>query len=245
VPKRWRLIKLGLVIFVVGVILLFPARVAYRWFAPPEFKVSGISGSVWQGTANEALVGGIYLRDIDWQFQPLRLFSGKLGYSVQTKLTSGFVEGDFGIGFAGVVTGKNISAALPLQALQSPLGIAGLQGKLSAQFSELEIDNNLPVVANGVVTISDLIVPLVQRDSLGGFKAEFFTQETGVVASVEDVEAVLEVAGSLTLSADRSYQFLAQLSPNASTPAPVRQQMQFLGSADDRGQHELRLEGVL
>ena len=72
-----------------------------------------------------------------------------------------------------------------------------------------------------------------------------FTQDAGIVASVEDVDAVLEVAGSLTVSADRSYQFLAQLSANGKTAAPVRQQMQFLGSANDRGQHELRLEGVL
>jgi hypothetical protein len=35
------------------------------------------------------------------------------------------------------------------------------------------------------------------------------------------------------------------LTATGDTPAPVRQQLQFLGSANDRGQHELRLEGQL
>jgi general secretion pathway protein N len=245
VPKRARLITLGLVVFVLGVILFFPARVAYRWFSPPDIQISGISGSVWRGKANEANFAGTYFRDLNWQFQPLKVFSAVLGYTIQAKLASGFLEGDFGISISGVVVGQNISAALPLQALQASVGIAGLSGNLSAQFSELEIDNNLPVVANGIITVSGLIVPLVQRESLGGFKAEFFTQDTGIGASVEDVDAVLELAGSLTVSADRSYRFLAQLSANEKTPAPVRQQLQFLGSANDRGQHELRLEGIL
>jgi general secretion pathway protein N len=245
VPKRARLTTLGLTVFVLGVVLFFPARVAYRWFSPPDVRLSGISGSVWHGKANEAMVAGIYFRDIVWQFQPLKIFSATLGYSIKTKLASGFIEGEFGVGISGVVAGQNISAALPLQSLQAVTGDFGLSGNLSAQFSELEIDNNLPVVANGIVTVSGLTVPLVQRESLGSFKAEFSTQDTGIVASVEDVDAVLDVAGSLTVSADRSYQFLAQLSANGKTAAPVRQQMQFLGSANDRGQHELRLEGVL
>jgi hypothetical protein len=35
------------------------------------------------------------------------------------------------------------------------------------------------------------------------------------------------------------------LGPKATTPAKLRQQMQFLGSANERGKYELRLEGTL
>lgn len=244
-PKRSRLITLGVGTFIVGVILFFPARVAYQWFAPEAVKVSGISGSVWRGSASEALVGGIYLRELDWRIHPLGLITGKLSYAIESELASGFLRGDIGIGITGTIVGRDIDAALPLQVMQSALGVPGLQGSLSAQINEIEIDDGLPVAIDGVVNVSRLIVPLVQRESLGGFKAEFFTQDSGVVASVEDTEAVIDIAGSLQVSADRSYQFIAQISPKANTPAPVREQMRFLGSANERGQHELRLEGQL
>jgi hypothetical protein len=35
------------------------------------------------------------------------------------------------------------------------------------------------------------------------------------------------------------------LAPKNNTPANVRQQLQLLGSANERGQYELRLEGEL
>jgi hypothetical protein len=86
---------------------------------------------------------------------------------------------------------------------------------------------------------------LVSSDPLGGFRAEFFSQESGIAASLEDTNAVIDLAGSLQLTPDGSYQLLAQLSATDQTPAPIRQQLQFLGAANDRGQHELRLEGTL
>ena len=84
--NRSRLTKVGLLVFVVGVILLFPARVAYRWFAPADFVARGISGSVWNGHAMEAIAYGTYLRDLSWRIQLLDLVTAKLGYAVESPL---------------------------------------------------------------------------------------------------------------------------------------------------------------
>ncbi len=243
--SRSRLITLGLLTFIVGVVIFFPARVAYRWFAPPVIKVNGISGSVWSGAAYEASAGDFYLRELSWRFRPLDLATGRLGYAVKAKLASGFVEGNIAIGVSGSVLARDLIGAVQLDSLQNVIGVAGLRGNVSVNFAELRIKDGLPVVADGFLEISGLVVPLVQRDSLGGFRAEFFTQDSGVMASVEDTDAIIDLAGSLRISSDRSYRFLAQVSAKPETPAPVRQQMQFLGSANDRGQHELRLEGRL
>ena len=65
------------------------------------------------------------------------------------------------------------------------------------------------------------------------------------MASIEDTDAVIDIAGSVSLAADRTYQFLAQVGPKANTPEDLRRQMTFLGTPNDRGQYELRLEGQL
>ena len=83
------------------------------------------------------------------------------------------------------------------------------------------------------------------RTPLGSYRAEFMTTESGVVASVEDSGAVFDLAGSLTLSPDRSFLFLGQVAATDQTPEKLRQQLRFLGTPNERGQHEIRFEGSL
>ncbi len=243
--NRSRLIKIGVLTFIVGAILFFPARVAYQWFAPAGLSLSGISGSIWNGRAREGDANGVYLRELQWHIRPLDFATLKLGFAVKTMLASGFIEGDIAFGGTGSIVARNISASLPLRTLQTAIGMPGLQGNLAAQFSVLKLKEGLLVTADGVLEVADLIAPLIDRNSIGGYKAEFLTQESGVFASVEDTDGVVDLAGSLQISPDRSYLFIAQLSAKPETPPNLRLQMKFLGSANDRGQRELRIEGQL
>ena len=73
------LVAIGLLTFVTGVVLLFPARVAYHWFAPSTVQAGGLDGSIWSGSATEVTAAGLYLRDVRWRLKPMRLLTGKLG----------------------------------------------------------------------------------------------------------------------------------------------------------------------
>ena len=99
--SRRRLIIAGVVAFVAGLVVLFPARVAYDWFAPPDLGVSGISGSVWSGAATHVKAGNVYVANLKWRFRPFRLITGKLAYAVSTRLGSDAVEADLAFGFGG------------------------------------------------------------------------------------------------------------------------------------------------
>ena len=238
-----RLLTIGLVTLVIGLVVFFPARIAYRWFLPDTISFAGISGSVWGGSAREASASGIYVKDLRWRMQPLALFTGDIEYSIKASLSSGFVDANIALGFGGDVTITELTSSLPLQLLEPSVAMPGLRGTVNAQFDRLVVEDGLPVMADGVIEVADLVVPMIYRASIGGYRAEFFTQDTGVMASVEDTDGVVDIAGSLQLSADRSYEFIAQIAPKSNTPASVREQMQYLGSANERGQHEMRLEG--
>ena len=244
-PRTSRLLTAGLITLFLGLLIFFPARVAYRWFAPDTIAAAGIDGSVWRGTAREARASGVYVRNLSWRFKPLSLLTGKLAYAVEASPSAGFLDARVALGVTGNVTMNDVKASLPISALQQAVSIPGLGGELNVQFERLQFEDGLPVTADGTVEVANLVAPPVYRSSIGGYRAEFFTQESGVMASVEDTDGVIDLAGSLQISADRSYQFIAQLAAKSNTPASVRQQMQFLGSANERGQHELRLEGKL
>ena len=241
--SRFGLLLAGTLTLLVTLVIFFPARVAYQWFAPPGAQLSGLSGSIWYGQANEASTGGFYLRNLRWRVKPLTLLTGKLGYAIEASPVSGIIAATVAIGFGNSILITDMTGSLPLQSLQGLLGIPGLRGDLSAEFDRLQLRDGFPVAADGFVEIAKLAVPAIYHSSIGGYRADFFTQDSGVAASVEDTDGVVDIAGSLRVTADRSYRFIAQLAAKSAAPASVRQQLQFLGSANERGQHELRLEG--
>jgi len=243
--SRLRFIVAGCATLVAGLIIFFPARVAYQWFAPPTINLAGISGSVWKGEAGHAKSGSVYLQGLSWRIKPLSLFTGEPEYRVEASPARGFIDGQVALSLSGRMTISDLRGSLPLELLEGPVGIRGLRGTLTLQFERLTIENEIPVAAIGHLEVSNLVAPNIHRSSIGGYRAEFFTQDVGIVASVEDTDGLIDVAGSLQLSPDRTYQFVAQIAAKNNTPANIKQQLKYLGSANERGQHELRLEGEL
>ena len=123
---RKALVSIGLVTFVSAFVVMFPARVAYDWFAPSTVQVSGLEGSIWSGSAAEASFAGLYLRDLAWRLRPLRLFTGKLAASIEASPASGFLEADVALGFGGVVTLKDVNGSLPLSSFAAMARMPGL-----------------------------------------------------------------------------------------------------------------------
>lgn len=236
---------IGIVTLLIGLVAMFPARVAYSWFAPPGIALSGIDGTIWHGRAAAGTAGGLYLTNLDWKMRPGKLLGGKIGYSLEADASSGFMKTDIALGAGGSASLSDLSASLSLESLQQFIRMPGLSGALSLRFERLDLENGLPVVAAGTAEIANLRAPMVHPDPIGGFRAEFFTQDAGVVASVEDTQATIDIAGSLTIASDRTYQFIGKIAPTDDTPERLREQMKFLGSPNDRGQFDMRLEGQL
>jgi len=242
--KRGLLLVAGITV-ITGLVLMFPARVAYRWAAPVDLALSGLQGTVWYGQADAGLTRGAYLQDIRWRIKPLGFFTGKIVYHIEATPASGFIESDLGVGIGGALTLSDLKASLPLQPLSGALQMRGLRGNASLQFERIRLEGNLPVAADGFLEVRDLLVPRIARESIGGYRIEFFSQDGGIAASVEDTDGVVDIAGRLQVNADRSYQFLAQVVAKPEAPQRLKTQMQYLPPANDRGQQELRIEGSL
>jgi general secretion pathway protein N len=241
------LLLAGVLAMLVALVALFPARVAYHWFAPDAVRVSGIDGSIWQGRAAALDAAGVQARDFSWRLRPLRLFMGELRYSISASPTSGFLDGELEIGIGRAVTiyGRNVSGALPLQMFAGASNVRGLAGSATLQLDRVEVRDGAPVVLIGVLEVADLLVPMVNQASIGGYRAEFATQNSGIVASLEDTDGVVDLAGSLQLRPDGTYTLLGQVVPKANAPERLKQQMRYLGTPNERGQYELRVDGEL
>lgn len=244
IRTRRGLITVAVATFLIGLLVLFPARVAYHWFAPPGIAVSNISGTVWSGSAAEASINQLYLHELQWRFNPSSLLSGGFGFHLEARPVSGFVDGVVIAGFGSSIKIQDLTASLPLEVLGSALQVGGLRGSASLQFDNLKFDQETLLEADGTLTVGNVTVPLIARETLGGYRAEFNTQEDGVNASIEDTDAVVDLAATLVIRPDRSYDFEGLIVPKPTTPSSILQQMEFLGPANDRGQREIRLGGT-
>ncbi len=80
---------------------------------------------------------------------------------------------------------------------------------------------------------------------IGDFRADFTSADGLITGNVEDVSGVLDVAGVISINADRSYSFIGQVAALPGAPPSIEQQLRLLGSADERGRRPFRFEGRL
>ena len=241
--RKRGLFLVGAITFVVAVVVLFPARVAYHLASPPHVAISGFSGTVWRGSAQEFSTNGVYLRNLEWRMHPLSLFTGNAVFDVSGSPSSGFFESEVAVGASGSITLRDLSAALPLSMFERAAGVSGMRGELSLQIERLKLVNGRPEALDGSVNVADLLVPVLSRTPLGGYRADFFTQTDGIIGSVEDTDGVVDLAGRLQISRDKNYSFLGQIVPKAETPDSLLMRIRYLPEGDRPGQRELRLDG--
>ncbi len=246
-PRPRRLLLLGGLTFLAGVVMFFPARVAYEWFAPPEVRVAGIEGTVWSGAAAEARVPALYLRNLTWSLRPSGLLRGRIGFAVAGEPAGGFIEGIVGITPGGTVHLADVMGSMPLDLLRESVGSPGLSGALSLRVDSLEVRDGRPVAGQATFQVADLREPRVDSGSLGGYRGVVTTNEQGLAVHYEDTDGVIDIEGRVDVAGDGTFRHTARLRPKPATPPQIRQ---FIGSlplaADGSDWREAVLgEGVL
>lgn len=239
------LVIAGLAVFLCGVVALFPARAAYQWFAPAEIQLSGISGTVWTGRASEGQASGLYLRDLEWTISPSALLRGVLRVDLRVSPAGGFLDSRIDLHPSGDVTFTDLAAGLSMDALRGALPLSGIEGNIRLQLSYLTIEDGFPSSAEGSGEVMSLLVRPLFRAPLGSYRVRFTGAEDGIMGSIEDIDGVFDIAGTIKLDSARNYELRGLVVPTGEAPADLVRQLQFLGSPNERGQREFRLEGAL
>lgn len=236
---------LGVAVFAAGLLILFPARVAYTLFAPDGLRLSGLGGSLWHGTAREGEVGGLYLRDLEWRLRPVALLTGRLALSISVSPAGGFLESEVALSPGGRIGFEQLRGGASLGALQSLTPMPGIEGSVRLDLEQLVLSQGVPTRADGTIEVMSLVARGLSAAPIGDFRADLVSTDGAITGSVEDLGGILDIAGSLRVGADRSYLFEGLVAPTDEAPPGVVDQLRFLGSANERGQRRFRFEGRL
>jgi general secretion pathway protein N len=248
--SRLSLIALATGAYLAFAVATFPASLAARWFAPDTISLAGVEGTVWRGSAAYGGVSGLAVADMRWRLQPLALLTGRLSFTLDTRLADGFVR--TGLTVAGSrISFVDLDLAAIRSVLPSDVAPAELYGNAGVELDVLDLVDGWPVRASGTVRIADLVsspliaVPGVTTLAFGSFMARVSPSDGGVVAVVSDEGGPLEVAGSARLEPDRRYRIEARIKPRANAHPVTVQGLQIIDSSPVNGYHLFEREGQL
>ena len=249
--SSWRaLLAIGIGAYVLFVLLTFPARVALDWLAPEALEASGVSGTIWSGTARATGIDGVPLGELEWSFRPLTLFDGRLGYAIRAQRPDGFLRSDVALGPSGMrlagLTGK-----LPIQALAQSLPLGNMSGEVIVEFEELSLADGWPQHARGTVSLTSVTVsvpatpPIIE--ALGNYQIAFTGEQEGedLEGALRQLSGPLSVQGTLVLGADRSYLIEGRVAARSDASADLARMLQVLGSPESDGRRPFSFAGRL
>lgn len=239
---------LGLLAYLFFLVWTFPADRAMTLLRPqlPQLQMTGVTGTIWSGRAATLHYQTQRFARFKWQFQPLALFKGRLGFAIAFDGDGRTGTASVGIRPDGTIVVSDVAARLPMVELSRQLGIpVSLSGLVEIALEEVTVSNKIVQSAQGALHWRDasMIAPVSQK--LGSFSAEFTTEAEGIKGQIRDEGGPLQLDGVVRLTSDGSYQFSAKASVRDAQQTLLQQALRAAGPQEADGRVLLQYNGRL
>lgn len=247
--RVWPLVALGVGAYLVFAVATLPATLVTSRLGGTGVNTAGVEGTVWKGRAQVVQVANSNLGSVSWDLHVLALFTARLRADVQLARIDGFARGVVTVSASGNVRLRNVTASLPLSALPAGGLPRGWMGTLNLKLADLAVEKGWPTVVNGTVEAVDLVGPPRKPANIGSYKLTFpdpaAKSTEGLAGALVDTAGPLQIAGTLLLKPDRSYQIDGLVATRPTTPRDVADALQILGPADAQGRRPFSLAGTM
>lgn len=241
---------LGIGVYLLTLLAIFPAAEAYHLAAPRLLPASplhlyDISGSVWSGRAGTVAYDAHSLGALSWHLEPLPLLLGHLALRCELDLPDGTVAGTAVISHSGMKL-HHLSGRLPaatLTALDTALPF-GTGGTLAFNIAQTDLPTHGAPSASGTVVWNDAALLANRPIPFGDLKLSLRPRRHGGIdGTVSDAGGPLQVNGSASLDAARAYHLDLRLRPRPNAGTALDNLLHMLGRPDPRGDYTLRYNG--
>jgi len=242
----------GFICFVIFLFAQIPATFGWQ-FVPADVKkqvqLSGIQGTIWNGSAATSYFNGQDTGRMRWQLSPFTLLVGKLGVSFNLVGKSGTLSGDV-IMNETELSASNIKSNLrasffnPFIAKQLPLPVM-LQGKINADLDSVYFERGKRIQFSGQISWNNAEVQGMQNIPLGKVTLNADMTDTGSTIKIVNKDNPLDIKGDITLSQNGQYDINIGLLNRDKSRKDLKEMLSFLGSADSSGRHHFKQKGAL
>jgi general secretion pathway protein N len=243
-----RLLAAGTAAFLVFLAAQAPARLGPALLEGNGLRASGISGTLWHGRAQSALLGQLAISDLRWRMSPLPLLLGRAALDIEGRLTDGFVNGRVEIGLRGLLL-RDFRLSSTLDVLGAGLGLPVSGGPLSCEIERATVRDGWFTELVGELRLAVLPLPLPTGPGAepGGFSAIFSATRVSATEPlegvVENIGGPLELQARVVLTPPTSWELSGLARPLPGAPAELAQGLAMLGPRQPDGSYEFTLTG--
>ncbi|MCF1427451.1 MAG: type II secretion system protein N [Shewanella sp.] len=244
-------IFLGLLIYLVFMLALFPARVAVQLVPlPPQVKIAGVSGTIWDGIAGIVSLDKRMLEQVHWQLKFLPLLTGKVTVDLAVGSRATVVSGKGLLSWSlSGVQAQDLRFEAPANFV---IGDARLpfhtkvDGEVSVIVPQLQQGKPWCNALDGKVFLNKLNVTNQFGDyPLGNIHLALACRNGELVLSTDEKSNGLGVQGEFTIGENNKLLVDAKVRETPEQPKDLKQALGFLGKPDSEGYYPIRYSGVV
>lgn len=228
------------------------------WQLPASLIVSrirGIScgavdGSIWSGSCTGLVVQGMSLGDVRWTLHPAALLIGELAAHVSLTDGPAVAHADVETRSTSSITLRNLVADLPLDPAALPRVPPNLRGTAHLDITRVTWAHDAITRLEGRIEAHDLEDHTRGTTRFGSYALTFPPGGQGIpVARLQDLGGPLSVEGTVQLTlrpgfSGGRYTVQALVSPRASAPPELKENLSILGFPDAQGRRQFGMEGT-
>ncbi len=246
------LFALLLLLLTIAVVVAWtmPARMAWKIMAShvPVLQLSDVSGSVWNGHAEQASVAGQPLGTLDWQTDVLPLLHGDIRVRAHIKGADSEGRAELTRQLDGLILVRDAEVDLPGAVLEATLGLPSLQlkGRLHLKAQEARIRNAWFVALDATGRWLDAGVSGAAEAHLGDIDMRFSEPAPPTIEGEihDDGHGPLTIRGTLS-ALPTGYVLEANLRARNPSDLQTQEALRYIGERQPDGSVLLRAGGQL
>ncbi len=244
----WRLLTAGLLVYLLFLLLNFPAQRGARFL---QQQVDGlalqtVTGTLFSGRAGRLQIQEIVLGPVSWSFRPVALLTGRLEYHLD--FSGPLIKGGAyaGVGLSGTVFGRELDMALqpdPLINQFSPLRVE-TAGAFRVRAERFQLVDGFPQELRGQVDWTDASIVDPVSLELGDVALVLNSEGEALTGQISN-NGETGLAGDISLTPTRDYRLELILAPGPDTPAEIVDMLEGFAEARPGGGYRISDAGRL
>ncbi len=237
-----KILVVAIASFVFFLALNIPAQVIPPFLDATSANMTGLSGTLWNGAAQNFSVDQLQFGKAKWRWKPGGLLTGRMEFDFHAGNPGRQLSGRFGLSVSGDVHARNAN----LELLLTQLGTMpfGTQASISVEIESLSMAGSWPDHATGTIHLHNTSMKVPDSLTLGDFEGHFRIENGGnLLADFFDLDGALEINGTLDLDASGNYQVTGLIRPRGRISRRLQNILNFMPR--ENGVYQLSFSGSL
>ena len=243
--QMFKAILAALTLYLIFLIQQLPANQALSWVSlPANVQISGVSGTVWDGKTQLAVINGMPVRDVRWQLSALPLLWGEASLRIQAgnardsqQLT---FNGELALS-ASSVSATDLTLYVPasMALANVPLPVpVDANGRFKVAIEQAQWQGKCVALSGQGDWLNAAVAGTQGLISLDSFHARLSCAGDDLQVRI-DPDNIFNLDATAAVTPQGKYQIQGKFKPAARLPEEVHQAARFFGRTDADGFYTL------